>query len=442
MTRTNIHSSLFRYLTILLAAVIPFSTRASTWCILLLALNWLLEGNAWKRLRVAYSHIFVVVCSLFYLLELAGLLYTDHFGQGFYHAQTLASCLVLPLLYFSYGTVDKKLRKAVLAVFTASVLISSLFCLYMAWTRYAQTSDTSFFFYHTLVAPLDQHAVYFSLYVFLCIVYVSSLLLGKELSGRKIFPAVVLLVYFVLLLVLLRSKLMLGIFILYAVSRLSIALISHSAKKPLAISLACLIMAAVVLFSTSNPVSSQFYKLKNTEAAMLQSRKFTPAIYFNEIELRVLLWRFSVEILNRSHSWWFGVSPGDAQSSLNRQIIAHNMYTGKPGTADKGYLNYNDHNQYMETLLRSGLAGLCLLLCILFLLFRQAFLQRDHLLLAMAAACAGFFITESVLERQIGIVPFFFFSSVLMLSSSRSNFSLRNLRSSLSRDRAARQKPV
>jgi hypothetical protein len=39
----------------------------------------------------------------------------------------------------------------------------------MAFIHYSDTGDTTHFFYHQLVSPLKQHAVYFSLLVFIAL---------------------------------------------------------------------------------------------------------------------------------------------------------------------------------------------------------------------------------------------------------------------------------
>jgi len=175
-----------------------------------------------------------------------------------------------------------------------------------------------------------------------------------------------------------------------------------------------ILLGTLIAFNTPNPLSRQMRGVDASDLRIWQVSHFSPDDYFNEVQLRVTLWKFSLEILAETHSWLTGVSAGDAHFQINRQITSHGMYTGVPGTSDTGYLNYNLHNQFLETLLRSGAIGLMLLLAFLYAVFRRAVAAKDGMLLATLGVFCCVFLTESVLERQIGIVPFFFFLCLLL----------------------------
>lgn len=416
MTRETVHTWIFNGATFALAAVIPFSNRLTALCIILLALNWLAEGRLKMKLKIACKDPFTIVCLLFYLLELTGLLYTHDLRRGFYHAQTEASFLVLPLIYGSPFSDRKLIVRKALVVFCAAVFLSSLYCVCLGVIRFLHTGDISFLFYHTLVSPINQHAVYFSIYTFICMACLSDLLKTTR-SGRMAVLITLLLVWFSGLLFLLRSKMVMCVTLLYACFQLVSIFIQKGNFRRRAVFPACIIFGMLAALLTSNPFSRQLEELRGNNFKVLEVQRFDPGDYFNEVQLRILLWKFSVGILNDAHCWLFGASPGDAQERLNEKIVSHNMYTGVPGTADNGFLDYNVHNQYLETLLRSGLAGLFLLLCILFFAFRNAVRARDIVLCSVLFVFACVFCTESVLERQFGIVPFFFFTCLLMPKS-------------------------
>jgi len=90
---------------------------------------------------------------------------------------------------------------------------------------------------------------------------------------------------------------------------------------------------------------------------------------------------------------------------LNDYYTTYGIYTGNPDLGDTGYLGYNFHNQYLEVLVGTGIPGLLILLAILAGIFRA----REKLLLfpfSVYILTFIFFMTESVLERQAGIVFF------------------------------------
>lgn len=110
-----------------------------------------------------------------------------------------------------------------------------------------------------------------------------------------------------------------------------------------------------------------------------------------------------------------GVSPGDNQQYLNDKIKAYHLYTGDPSKGTTGYLNYEYHNQYMETLVGCGLIGLSILLSILIYTFTKAIQQHNILLVAYLFIFCICFLTEAVLEMEIGVVGFTFFNYLLSL---------------------------
>jgi hypothetical protein len=128
MKNLRTHRVLFHYGTLALAALIPFSMRMVTGCLILLAVDWLLAGGLNRRLREGARDPLLVLCALFYLWELSGLLYTNHLHEGFYHAQREASFLVIPLIYLAgTGRPSVALRSRAMKVFCLSVLLASLY---------------------------------------------------------------------------------------------------------------------------------------------------------------------------------------------------------------------------------------------------------------------------------------------------------------------------
>jgi O-antigen ligase len=174
------------------------------------------------------------------------------------------------------------------------------------------------------------------------------------------------------------------------------------------------IAGAIVLLSVENPVRKRFNDLFIGNPQLFTQKKFSTDIYFNGLQFRLLNWRFGWEILKENKALPFGVSPGDAQQLLNEKFIKAKMYTGDPQKKDTGLLNYNFHNQFLQTFVESGMTGLLALLFNFALLFVLA-VKRN----SVNAVCALFlllifFLTESVLERQYGVFIYAFFPLFLM----------------------------
>src|SRR6202008_668872 len=134
-------------------------------------------------------------------------------------------------------------------------------------------------------------------------------------------------------------------------------------KRRLAITGAFILCSAAVtfLFVTKNPVSERFRDIAKGDIKIVTQKSFKEGDYFNGLQFRLLQWRFVAEILTENKRWWPGVSPGDAQTQLGKKYLAKHMYAGDPSTGSRGYLIYNTHNQFLETLLQNGIAGLVVL---------------------------------------------------------------------------------
>ncbi|WP_276485268.1 O-antigen ligase family protein [Paraflavitalea pollutisoli] len=377
-------------------------------------LQTLLEGTLYKKLdRLRKDRLFVAYI-LYFLVETSGLLHATDLGAGLKNFESKLAFLALPVV-FCTSVISKDTRKQVLTGFTIAVTVASLYCLLLSVKFYLQQHSTELFYYHGLVSHLDHHAVYFSVFIFISFIY---LLLNTDvpdwLANRKWFRIIWMSFYFVLL-ILLASKMLL-IILIPVVLYVTLNRFSHISKQKLiVVTSILLVLGLTAIFATNNPIRKRFADLQSTKLTFLQQEKYSPGEYFNGIELRLLLWRFTYEILTEKKAWLFGLSPSDAQPALKQKYLAVNMYAGD-GKSNQGYLVFNCHNQYLQTTLQSGLLGLAALLFWCFALVAQAVRKKDLLLNALVTVLLIFFFSESVFERQYGIILCTFFPLFLLYS--------------------------
>ena len=112
--------------------------------------------------------------------------------------------------------------------------------------------------------------------------------------------------------------------------------------------------------------------------------------------------------MQENNAWLTGVSPADAQTLLNKKYIATNMFTGEPGSADHGFLGYNTHNQFLESLLQTGIPGLLIFIFICGSMVGMAVRQKNSLLTTIVILLLAYTFNEAVFETQYGIVIFTF----------------------------------
>ena len=125
------------------------------------------------------------------------------------------------------------------------------------------------------------------------------------------------------------------------------------------------------------------------------------------------MWKFGCRILNEKHAWLWGVSSGDTQRLLDDKMTAAHLYTGDKQKGTHGYIGYNFHNQFVENAVQSGCISVIILLFLFGVLFCAAFRDGNLFFVLFLLVFFAFFLTESALERQMGIVPFALFSLAL-----------------------------
>jgi O-antigen ligase len=146
-----------------------------------------------------------------------------------------------------------------------------------------------------------------------------------------------------------------------------------------------------------------------TDFNFIQREKFNPGDYFNGLQFRLLQWEFVPAILNEKKSWLLGVSPGDAQNCLNQKYISKNMYIGTVERGDKGFIGYNTHDQFLESLLETGVIGGLVFLLICWSLAKMAWERKNAELSFITILLLIYSFAESVFETQYSLFIFLFF---------------------------------
>jgi O-antigen ligase len=158
-----------------------------------------------------------------------------------------------------------------------------------------------------------------------------------------------------------------------------------------------------------------------TDFHFIEREKFNPGDYFNGLQFRLLQWEFVPGILNDHKAWPLGVSPGDAQNYLNQRYISKNMYVGTVERGDKGFIGYNTHNQFLESLLETGLVGGLVFLLICWSLVRMIWERKSAGLSFITILLLIYSFSESVFETQYSIFIFLFFPLFFYLPNRKGN---------------------
>lgn len=120
--------------------------------------------------------------------------------------------------------------------------------------------------------------------------------------------------------------------------------------------------------------------------------------HFGGTSIRLKKWTCAIRSIASGSIAGYGV--GDAENQLLEQYKKDKFYLGY-------YNKYNSHNQYLDTFLYGGIFSLSILILIFLYAYKYA-VNKVYLLLMTNVFSVGFF-TESMLNRQWGIVSFSFF---------------------------------
>jgi O-antigen ligase len=401
--------------------------------------------------RSALRNPFVVTCALFFVLQIISMVYTNDMAEGWKNVRQKSGLLFIPLTFYGVAYTWPSVRNRLLLFYCAILAAASFYCLVSAGWQYWQTGDTSWFFYHALVSPFSHHAVYFSIFVFVALVYLlekikntshfatdktqrrkedipeklttspPSLRSPKACRRRGRLIPIILIFYFSFFLFLLSSKLVIAFYGLYLLYYFLVLLKRNTSNRTLILVLFTLfIITGSTAFFVKNPVSDRFHEIINGDMDLITQDKFDQGDYFNGLQFRALEWRFVNEILTENRSWIAGVSPGDAQSLLNQKYISKRMYTGGINGRGRGFLGYHAHNEFLESLLHNGIIGLMVFMTIVVSLIRMIWKRKDNIARFPVLLILAYLLSESVFETQYGILIFTFFPLFLCAGLKRS----------------------
>lgn len=372
-------------------------------CMLLFTLAWLLQGklkNKWAFLK--RDKLFIAY-ALYFLIQFAGMTQSENLYSGWLGVEDKLAFLMLPMVFCSSPFLNIAMRRKTMLVLSLAITLAAIYCLTIAGIQYFNTGNSIFFFYHQLVSPLSHHAIYFSVYTFIVLAFLISEGGSLPWLVNSRFVYIGWLIFLLFFLFLLSSKmvlLVLVLFLFYLFFRIGSKKIGRWRAIVGGFFTALLIIAIV---STNNPVERRFIDLKGN-IELLTREKYDDGIYFNGWQFRLLLWRVTYEIIRDKHAWLIGVGSPRAQSILEEKYLNLGLYAGEGNAHDHGYLKYNCHNQFLQTVLQSGTIGLLFFLGLCGMLLKKALSRKEPVLSWTLIIIFCFFFTESVCERQYGVV--------------------------------------
>ena len=399
------YSKIYFYIILLITFFLPLNKKIIPPLIIVLVLNWLVEGHFKEKIKKIRSSSLAILFASFYLIHIVGLLYSSNLGFGLFDLEIKLSILIFPFLFSTSPSLNKQQVTNVLLAFIAGCLAAMIICLSYALYRYQAEHDVGFFLYGEL--SLLHHPTYLSMYFcFALSIIIYFLMEMKQLFSKyRILLLRFLIPLFTVFIILLSAKI--GVLCLILLFLISIFYLSIKKKKYTQGGV--LVLIAILIFVGVFRLAPETYKrIRGTVNVVLN---FDNEINKNTIEstaVRIFIWPVAFELIEEN--LLFGVGTGDIKDRLLKK------YEEK-GLSGALEIRLNAHNQYLQTFIALGLVGFLILMACLLLPFILSVRQKNYIYTLFLFIVAVNFLTESILEVQAGVIFYSLFNSFLFFEN-------------------------
>lgn len=348
-----------------------------------------------KKRKLNFKMFFIN--SILFFIYLASLFYTQNMDRAIsVLSETRLSAFVIPLAFLlisdNKNLFSTKLKISFINLFVWSTFIfSTIFFLYLPFKSqefnpFFQFPSVFYFRNGLMEIPLiGIEPIYGSIYLSISILLTSvGLFTYKRNKPFKIF----LVLFFFSIIILLGSKMaLLALFVIAGITLFSSSKISLKKKALYTIVIIFIILGAIRL-----PTLNQRAK------ELLTKETYTEYKRNNSTSTRLTIFRCSFETVREQ--FIFGVGVGDVEDELL------NCYDKI--SFDLVEKNYNTHNQYLSILLGTGFIGLIAFLFFLYYTTMLFYKTNQFEIFLVLIFFIISFISENILERQNGIILFYF----------------------------------
>ena len=316
--RTLLHKKVYFYLLLLLAACMPLSIFATTFLLICLAVNWVIEGNfidKWRRLKNDKGFW---VYTIIYVIHIIGMLWSEDFTYGLKDLKVKLPLLLVPFLIVTSGSPSLKEIKYILVSFIAGNVIASL-AVVLALTNIipveiSEYRNASIFISHIRFSLMIVLSIGFAFYL--------EFLDKERISTGFRYFLLFSLIWLPVFLVILRS--LSGIVILITLVFFITFLLVRTVRAPkgrLMLTIFMIFIPLFVILYTGGSIK-KFYTIENIAPEDIDSVTFEGNRYENFLDNK--------EIEN-GHYIWLHVCPEE----LEREWAKRSYYDYK-GKSDNG----------------------------------------------------------------------------------------------------------
>ncbi|WP_296315241.1 O-antigen ligase family protein [Winogradskyella sp. UBA3174] len=349
---------------------------------------------------------------LFFFITIISALYSKDKNEGIGHLDLMLLMVLVVIPYLSQNLEFKNVKKVV-NFFFYSISLGTFILLLLSIAKYVNGQDFSEITFHGFTRLYDQHPVYYSMYiVFALYTQITSYKIKFNNKFIELIPISIL----VAGLLLCASKAVIVVFTIMFFTR--VFLIIKSIRQKVYISISVL---AFVILTYSIPFLNERFNSGLTFSSEILSFKptndFTNKKLFSydekenisDLEIRYIFAKIMLYHFLKDDILIFGYGQGDVQNYTDYYNFSYNL-------GPRWYEGYNVHNQYIYILITYGLFVLILFLLYICYSFYYAIKHRNHLYIFFLIISSFVFFFEVTLVRNKGIVFFYFFNTLFLIS--------------------------
>ncbi len=393
---------LFSLLTAAFVVSVPFVAGVNSVIAICLLLSWLLFVP--KSFRLMRE---VMALSAVFLLAILGMLLTANEDEGWFRVQQKTLLFIVPLVFLTADVDRKKLSRLALSLFVLGIAAACIRCLGDAIIFWARSGNSTRFTSHGLVYAINLYPYILALCCVLCqLILVEAKRGGVEVFGWMNSGVIgwLMVFFFAAFVFLLSVQQVLLIWLFCA----AVLLVRHVRSNYLRISgvvaVGLITLLAVFIIQPLREKVIDLF-LKSSENTIPLDDEAPWNNEWNGISIRKAIWTCSWDVVKKSP--WIGVGTGDMQDELQVSYANRKFYLAAL------YNRYNAHNQYIQTAIGFGIAGLVLWLIGISWTIKR-FGNNFLFVVALVSVCLSM-LTESLLETNKGNLVMAVVCSVFLL---------------------------
>ena len=369
--------------------------------IIIIGLSWIFSFSFKEKLQRFIKNPVAIAFVLLYLLHLLSIFYTENSSEGWNDLRLKISFLLLPFFMMTVQFIYNEQRIFILKFFAVLMMLMALTDLTHAFLEYLVSGNQETFYYihlpYLLASKVHYVAWYYSFAIFISIYHLIS-----SQSNRAFWFLGLLILLFSLILLSSRAFILafIVVFILTFLKWFKTAKLSRLMWTKI-LFIAALFMLSLVFIPSIN------LRLNDTVVELQKMFGYdTP----KQTNPRVFIWRYGADLISKNAIFGFGVGDAKGELSVALESCDAMFWNGERNVPIQNK-NYNFHNQFMQTWAEVGIFGFLILL---FIMIHPFLLKNSHplFLIFIGLTFIGC-LTESMFERQAGVVLFAFMYPLL-----------------------------